>query len=897
LYCTLKCKLGEKEKMQKIRGIILFVLIFAVAASLVISSNVFGQVYFPEGYEVPTYAYINVAPNPIGVGQTVNVNFFLATPMETSERPINMTVRMVDPDGKETIFGPYTGDTTGGTFFNFVPDKAGDYTFQFIYGGQTLAGDPARPNMLAWKGLVNLPSQSEVKTLTVQEEPITQSHYPTTPLPTEWWQTPVPAQNVEQWYKIMGPWLGFGAITFGQTGSYNATSFCNPYTTSPLTGHIIWTKPWGAGGVVGGDAGGTQDTGHYWTTRQYQPQYEPIIINGILYSQLYPTTMGANQAQGIQAVDLYTGETLWTINTTNRLRCGMTTVYNHVNQYGVLGPFIWTTGQLPASDTGGSRPALQSGTVQWNMYDATTGHYMLSLVNGSALTLRPDEHGNLIGYFINNTAGTETVYPAPGKSEVVTNNGPHMTCVNFTMAIGQTGGSWQPAMNAVRDMSTGYMWSKPIPTNISGAEITPAPLYINAIVGEAVFMTTGFVKAQYYGGEVAGWLTVASMDQTTGQVLWLQNLTYAGGVESLLPFTRTSMVFGEGKFFLMNCVNYKIDAFDVRTGTKVWTNEMKGDHGAAPNDYDLFSLKPYVANGHLLIGGLGGDIWSFDTSTGAQNWYTNTTKLIGEPGLESPYGIWPIWVFDCNAQTADVCYWAIGHEYNPPLFHGAQMLAINMSNGQLIWSELGTYIRSTSIAYGVMLSLNAYDNQIYAFAKGPSSTTVSAPSVGITTATPVTISGTVMDVSAGSQQDEIAKRFPNGLPCVSDESQSHWMEYVYQKQVQPADATGVEVKLSVVDSNGNFRDIGTTTSSAKGYYSFVWTPDIPGEYTLYASFSGSESYYGSSAETSFYAQEAPSATHAPEVLAPVDNTLTIIGVGIALIIAVAIVGIILYRKP
>ena len=888
---------------KRIKSAILFVLLFSIVTSTVISSNVFGQVYFPTGYNVPTYAYINVAPNPIGVGQTVNVNFFLATPMETSERPNNMTVKMVDPDGNTKIWGPYTGDTTGGTFFNFVPDKVGNYEFQFIYGGQLLVGDPERPNS-PWVGMVNLPSKSEVKTLTVQEDPITQSSYPTTPLPTEWWQTPVSAENVDQWYKLMGPWLGFGSIAFGRTGSYNATSFCNPYTPSVLSGHVLWTKPWGAGGVVGGDAGGTQDTGHYWTTRQYQPQYEPIIINGIMYSQLYPIGMGQNQAQGIQAVDLYTGETMWTINTTNRLRCGMTTIYNEVNQYGAIGPFIWTTGQLPAGDTGGTRPNLQSGTVQWNMYDAYTGAYILSLVNGSDVTIRPDAKGNLMGYFINTTAGTETVYPKPGGRlpavpERVTNTGPHLTCVNFTMAMGnaQSSGSWQPARNSVLDFSKGYMWSKPVPTNISGAAITPAPLYINGIVGDTVFMTTGFVKAQYYGGEVAGWLTVASMDQTTGQVLWLQNITYAGGVESLLPFTRTSMVFGEGKFFLMNCVNYKIDAFDVRTGAKVWTNEMKGDNGVAPNDYDLFSLKPFVANGALLVAGLGGDIWSFNAATGAQNWYTNTTKLIGEPGLESPYGIWPIWVFDCHAQTNDVSYWAIGHEYNPPLFHGAQMLAINNTNGELIWSELGTYIRSTSIAYGVLLSLNAYDNQIYAWGKGPSSTTVTAPNVGVTTATPITITGIVMDVSAGTTQDEIAKRFPNGLPCVSDASQSKWMEYVYQKQVQPTDATGVEVTLSVVDSNGNFRDIGTTTSSAKGYYSFVWTPDISGKYTLYATFPGSESYYGSSAETSFYTQDVPTATQIPETAAPVDNTMTIIGVGVAMIIAIAVVGLILYRKP
>ena len=71
-----------------------------------------------------------------------------------------------------------------------------------------------------------------------------------------------------------------------------------------------------------------------------------------------------------------------------------------------------------------------------------------------------------------------------------------------------------------------------------------------------------------------------------------------------------------------------------------------------------------------------------------------------------------------------------------------------------------------------MTILNAYDNQIYAYGMGPSKTTVTAPDVGVTTATPVTITGTVMDISAGSQQNAVAANFPNGLPCVSDASMS-----------------------------------------------------------------------------------------------------------------------------
>ncbi len=56
-----------------------------------------------------------------------------------------------------------------------------------------------------------------------------------------------------------------------------------------------------------------------------------------------------------------------------------------------------------------------------------------------------------------------------------------------------------------------------------------------------------------------------------------------------------------------------------------------------------------------------------------------------------------------------------------------------------------------------------------------------------------------------------------------------------------------------MDSNGNFRNIGTTTSDANGLFSFTWTPDIAGAYTICANFAGSESYFAASTQASFNA--------------------------------------------
>jgi hypothetical protein len=117
-----------------------------------------------------------------------------------------------------------------------------------------------------------------------------------------------------------------------------------------------------------------------------------------------------------------------------------------------------------------------------------------------------------------------------------------------------------------------------------------------------------------------------------------------------------------------------------------------------------------------------------------------------------------------------------------------------------------------------------------------------------------------------------------------------WMQYVYMQQDKPTNTTGVPIVVSVVDSNGNQRTIGTTTSDASGKWALTWTPDIQGNYTVIAKFAGSESYYGSSDEAFFTAASAAaSQTPAPAVSS--DNTqYYVIGVGVAIIAVVAIVG-------
>jgi hypothetical protein len=119
------------------------------------------------------------------------------------------------------------------------------------------------------------------------------------------------------------------------------------------------------------------------------------------------------------------------------------------------------------------------------------------------------------------------------------------------------------------------------------------------------------------------------------------------------------------------------------------------------------------------------------------------------------------------------------------------------------------------------------------------------------------------------------------------------MEYVYEQQLLPSNTTGVTVTLSVIDSNSNYRDIGTATTDTTGSYSLTWTPDITGDYTVIATFASTNSYYGSCAEDHFTATEPPAAP-STQPTTETDNTGTLVTyAAIGIIIAIIIVGVIL----
>ena len=181
------------------------------------------------------------------------------------------------------------------------------------------------------------------------------------------------------------------------------------------------------------------------------------------------------------------------------------------------------------------------------------------------------------------------------------------------------------------------------------------------------------------------------------------------------------------------------------------------------------------------------------------------------------------------------------------MYRGYGIFAVNETTGKEIWRISSFFVACAAIS-GILTGYNGYDNQIYAFGKGLSATTVAAPQTEMPLGSKVLITGTVTDQSPGQTCLGVPAA---GTPAIADDSMGSWMEYLYQQQPKPTNATGVPVHLTAIDPNGNFQDIGTATSDITGNYAISWTPPVPGIYTVTATFEGSNSYYSSSAETSY----------------------------------------------
>jgi len=841
-------------------------------------------------WTVPNWSFIALVNTVIGVNQEVVIVYWNNAVPPTANGAYGdrwtFTIDITAPDGSEETLGPFTSDPVGGGWATYTPTQVGTYTLVAKMAEHKITGLPLIPG---WGpssfGYVSVDdiytaSTSDPVELIVQEQQV--QPWSETPLPTQYWTRPINSLS-RSWNVLASNWLAASAQVNGPTSPFS-------WGTGPESAHIMWATPMWSGGIMDARFG---DTGFQTAHYEGLGLTPPIIIDGRIFYNVQSLPR-----EGWYCLDLYTGETLYFHNTTGpvqgvgggfsssgsisgeQLSFGQIYDYASPNQHGGM-PYLWSTPAVAFF-------APPDPNAKWMMFDAYSGNYICSIKNvpswayqggffGPSVTSVYGKDGSLLGYNIAN-------YGTPAAPNY------YLQCWNTSRAIWYKSffasndyWMWRPGLNYTYDGNNGYSLNASIPAVQGSIYTIREDKYV---IGGTSGKNNGTTIIQ--GNLWALNLKADSNGVITPSLLW--NITYTppqttyNDYSSFGMFTSGAMSGPavdpeDGVFLFSEPLSRRHWGYSLETGKLLWgPTEPEAQ-------MNFYGLSRTIYQGKLFSCGYSGLLVAYDIKTGAVLW--NYTAA--QEGYESPYGNYPIGV----ACVADGKLYLTSSEHSPtqPLWRGSYLRCINASNGVELWkiNNWGMGMGSGSgvaMADGLIVSLNAYDNQIYCYGKGPSATTVTAPDTALPLGSSVVIRGTVTD------QTPAAK----GTPAIADASMQHWMEYLYMDQGIPTNASGVEVTLDTIDPNSNFVHIATVHSDMSGLFSYMWEPEVPGTYTVIATFGGSASYYGSYAETAVGIIEAPAVTAPPEYPQPIDNTLTIVGVGIAMIIAVAIAAVLILRK-
>jgi outer membrane protein assembly factor BamB len=814
---------------------IIFVLIFATSTLLMWTPTV------NAADTRATFAYIGSTPNPVNVGGETLIHTGITEATRQYDGWSGLTVTVTKPDGTNQTLGPFMTDSTGGTGTVFVPDTTGNYSLQTHFPQQD------------YRGVTYKASNSEPLILQVIEGQI--EYYPGIALPQEYWSRPIDAQ-AREWYTIAGSWL-----------VSNPTNLYVPYNDGPESAHVLWTKDLTSGGLVGGDVAleSSENAGPvgFETGDAYQGKWgSRFIIAGTL---IYTHHTGVRPLE-YTAVDLHTGEVLWT-KSFNNLTLAMCQLF-YFQSYNYMGTYayMWFT----------------NGTT-WYAYDPVDTNLRITITNVPSGTNVIGERGDIYRYSYTSSTGRFMLWnlsalismegsflgPGPvsydaGGSTPTTAAQLRAYAANFTFPIGTYPGS----INQV------YLGDRIIGSQLSTTAVRMWSISLKeGQVGSLLFNTTWTPPAYWAEGNVTisgfggGWMSWSQPDMIS--VLWLKE-------------TREHY------------------AFSLEDGQNLW--------GPSEPQYYLDSIDDSsssvraIVYGRLYSASVSGIVYCYNVTTGARIWTYEATDPYTEILWSNNWWMKPVFITDDKIYVGHT-----EHSANQPLPRGAPFICLNATTGEEIWRVDGMFRQTrwggrAIIGDSVIATMDTYDQRVYAMGKGPSTLTVDAPNLEITAGTSAIISGTVTDGSPGTNQAELTTRFPNGVPAVSDESQSDWMLYVYKQFAKPTNATGVEVTLNALDPNGNYITIGRTTSDASGTFGFNWeAPNIPGKYTIFATFAGSAAYYGSSAETYAVVGSAPEASPTPTQTPPsVADTYfvpAIAGLFITIVVIGALILLTLRKRP
>lgn len=820
-----------------------------------------GPTTIPAGetadFTISDLAFLSVSPNPIGVGQTALVNVWITFPSGEGKYMNGYKVTITHPDGHvdDVNLKSYVADGT--SWFQFVPQVAGEYKFKFYFAGEyfpagyytegkystSRTGDFA--NAIYNPSVYVTPAESPETTLVVQNEFVVSW---SSPLPTDYWTRPIEPNNRE-WNAIAGNYPWNYANIVGVTGNAWHDNYYGPFIPAVNSPHIVWKRVGAMAGIIGGE------TGQY--SMLTNPGTPNVIYMGRAYQTRYETINGVPTNCAV-SYDLRTGEVYYAIPIASG---GITPT--HIGYFrGSAGTTVPGAGEatgytVDLSTISGGR--LYKINPLTGAITANISLPSFSGNGGNAELFYRD------GYYYS-FQGINTTTASPAVN-ITVNTGYNGFLIKWNSAGSSSNFTSRIASNTSIFLPTSY---RTLYTTSNYGNIAGAVDYDTMISVQQ----HRFIYGGYYG------YGLVATDLTTGQVLW--NMT--SPVSEMSSAYRPTNAWVRNGRYIAEMERGYLQAWNLHTGAELWKCEI--------DDYpwgEFWMYDEAAYNDLIFATGYTG-VWAINETTGKVAWHYADPAIPFETpytsNMSSTYTVQDIRVIGGLLYVSN-------NEHTPsqPAQRGWGMICLDAMTGEFQWKLSGARLQAGASADGYLTTQSNYDGTMYVLGKSKSSTTISAPQTAIAKGGSVVITGSVLDQAPASA----------GTPCVSDESMSTWMDYLHFQM--PIDGiyhnitiTGVPVSIDAVDPNGNFVHIADVTSSMSGSYSYVWEPEMVGKYTITATFMGSNAYGSSYAETAVGVVEAP-VTSTPEsttvTMPPFE--LYIAGSTIA-IIAVILLAVLLLRK-
>ena len=211
---------------------------------------------------------------------------------------------------------------------------------------------------------------------------------------------------------------------------------------------------------------------------------------------------------------------------------------------------------------------------------------------------------------------------------------------------------------------------------------------------------------------------------------YTQNNNLGFGVTLLLNKEITVPIPGKNHTWNLMGVSYDDQVFTLRCSQtlQVWGYSLEtGDMVWGPieglNAMDFYGISANMYEGKVLVvSSYGGTMAAYDAKTGVHLW---TYEAVGV-GSESYYGDnMPLSL----SAVADGKVYLHSSEHSPtkPLWRASYLRCVDINTGKELWKLLD-FNMGLSVADGYIVTGNQYDNLVYCIGKGPSASTVSAPS-------------------------------------------------------------------------------------------------------------------------------------------------------------------------